>query len=49
MTKEKILFPCCNVLALGFRGAHRTVSGIFHFAQCPKCGKRLNLRPFKKS
>lgn len=41
--KNKVNFPCCNIIALGHRGMHRTESGISKYAQCPKCGKRFNL------
>jgi hypothetical protein len=43
--KEKINFTCCNFIALGFRGAHRTEQGIQKYAKCPKCGRRTNLGP----
>ena len=41
--KEKITFTCCNFVAFGLRGAHRTETGVQRYAQCPKCGKRTNL------
>ncbi len=45
--KTPVLFTCCNFTAIGFRGAHRTESGIQRYAQCPKCGKRVNLGGLK--
>jgi len=42
--KNKVTFTCCNIMAFGFRGAHRTENGISKYAQCPKCGKRVNIK-----
>ena len=43
--KEKITFTCCNFKAFGFRGAHRTDTGVQRYAKCPKCGRTTNLGP----
>lgn len=44
-TKVKILFPCCKTEAFGLRGAHIVGGDIWRYAQCPRCGKRVNLEP----
>lgn len=36
--KTKVMFPCCNFMAIGVRSATESGDKIRRVAKCPKCG-----------